>query len=380
MLIARLIVALAKPALAGGVVAATAGGGWLAVDQLRGDDVTAFRAATSQGQRLLINEFGEDTDTIYSVDPAAPDARAEIATIDHAPGWGAFATLSPDGEAIAYTALPPDAEQPSPDSPARAAIIGADGDVSLLADDIDLLVPPVWSPDSASIVVRKNSPAADSAGRFELILLDRDGGRGTITSWSSAAVFPIAFSPDGSLLYFATLSASGTDVYSVAPDGADETLIAHLSDEIARDWKLSPDGSTLAYSVAESGPTPGIVTMTLALASGEASPALAAASAGDEYNPAWSPDGALTIATLDAEGGDAVTIDGDGFVARISKSAGGIDLPVSWSPDGDTLAVRAVEGDGESGAGESRLELIDGDGGRRRISDKADVLIVGWLE
>ena len=42
-----------------------------------------------------------------------------------------------------------------------------------------------------------------------------------------------------------------------------EKRIAHLSDEIARDWKLSPDGSTLAYSVAESGAQPQVITRTL---------------------------------------------------------------------------------------------------------------------
>ena len=70
---------------------------------------------------------------------------------------------------------------------------------------------------------------------------------------------PIAFAPDGSAFYFATLNATGTDLYRVAPDGSAESLIAHLSDEVARDWKLSPDGTRIAYSAAESGPSQAIV-------------------------------------------------------------------------------------------------------------------------
>ena len=115
----------------------------------------------------------------------------------------------------------------------RAAVIDVKGDVTPLADDVDLLIAPVWSPDSASIVVRKNTPAPDAAGSFELLLLGRDGSRATLTTWSTASVFPIAFAPDGSKLYFAALNNSGTDLYSIAPDGSAETKIAHLSDDRA---------------------------------------------------------------------------------------------------------------------------------------------------
>ena len=55
-------------------------------------------------------------------------------------------------------------------------------------------------------------------------------------------VFPIGFTPDGSKLYFATLNAQGSDVYVVAPDGSNETKIAHLSDEITREWALMLGG------------------------------------------------------------------------------------------------------------------------------------------
>ena len=125
--------------------------------------------------------------------------------------------------AIAYTALPSDTTKPGPDAPAKAAIVDVNGDVTPLADDVDLLIAPVWSPDSASIVVRKNTPAPDAAGSFELLLLGRDGSRATLTTWTTASVFPIAFAPDGAKLYFAALNNAGTDLYSIAPDGAAET-------------------------------------------------------------------------------------------------------------------------------------------------------------
>ncbi len=390
MIIVRALTVLAKPAIVGSAIAATAVGGWFAVDSLRPQDApSAFQRIQGHGQRLLVSEFGDRTDTIVSIDPAdAGGARAKIASIDHASGYGIFAMLAPNGEAIAYTALPSDEPKPGPGSPAHAAMVDVKGDVTPLADDVDLLIAPVWSPDSSSIVVRKNTQVENAAGSFELLLLGRDGSRATITTWTTAAVFPIAFAPEGTKLYFATLNNSGTDLYRIAPDGTAETKIAHLSDEIARDWRLSPDGTTLAYSVALSGNAPGVVAKTLDLASGVAVDAVAAAalesgpsSAGvarGELNPAWRKNGELTIASLNLDGGaSALSVDAAGAMSTITASSDHIDLPLGWSPDGMTLAVRAVDGKTPADASTSHVELVH-DGARDRLSESADVQIVGW--
>jgi len=381
MLIVRVFTAAARPALAGGTLLAAATGAWFAYDSFGGGPVTPFQQVQGHGQQLVVSEFGDDADTVVVVNPYDVTSRRTIATIEHAPGYGVFPSLAPDGKALAYTALPTDAPRPSPGSPAIAGVVDTDDHVTVLANDVDLLIAPVWSPDSSSVVVRKNTPAPDSAGSFELILLRRDGERSTITTWSTAAVFPIAFAPDGSKLYFAALNNAGTDLYSVAPDGSGETRIAHLSDEIARDWQLSPDGETLAYSVSETGEAPQVVAKTLELATGAASDAIAS---GDgtkmELNPQWSGDGRLTIASVKPEGGSsAVSVDATGATEAVASSGDGIDLPLGWSPRGDRLAVRSVEGAVPNEAGPSHVELVDRDGGRQRISENADVLIAGWL-
>ena len=378
MLLVRALAALAKPALVGGTLTITVAGSYLGYERWRSDDLTPFQQIQSQGERLLISEFGEDADTIVAINPDDPAGRVEVARIDHAPGYGIFAALAPAGDAIAYTALPADSQRVSPDAPAQAAVVDADGNVSLLADDVDLLIPPVWSPDGESIVVRKNVPEENAAGTFELIMLRRNGERSTVTSWSSAAVFPVAFAPDGSRLYFATINEGGTDFYSVAPDGAGEALIAHLSDEIARDWRLSPDGSTLAYAVAESGDVPRMVTMTLDLATGAAARVTSSADR-MELNPAWNGNGELSISSVKPAGGsDAISVDGAGGVWPLSRAEDAIDLPLAWSPDGETLAVRTVEG-APADVAASYVELMRGDQ-RARVSDIPDVLIVGWTE
>lgn len=389
MLIVRAFAAVAKPALLSGAITASAVGGWFAYNRIvPPGQPSALVRLQGQGERLLVSEFGDTVDTIVAVDPSGVSVRTQIAAIDHAPGWGVFPVLSPDGKAIAYTALPPGAPKPSPDTPAQAAIVDADGGAHVVAEDVDLLVAPVWSPDSRSIVVRKNTPTDDGAGAFDLLLIARDGTPSTITTWRSAAVFPIAFSPDGSKLYFATLNGGGTDLYSVALDGSGETKIAHLSDQVARDWRLSPGGDTLAYSAAESGDTPQVIAKTLDLATGVASDAVAPLAgpptigvARGELNPAWKDDRSLTIASVGLDGGgSALALDGGGVASALTTKGDGIDLPLAWSPDGDALVVRAVDGTSPFDATQSHVEIVRADGTRDRISDSADVMVVGWTE
>jgi hypothetical protein len=98
-------------------------------------------------------------------------------------------------------------------------------------------------------------------------------------------------------------------------------------------------------------------------------------------NPAWRNPAELTIASIDPSGGgDAVAVDARGVAGVLTDNSDTIDLPVEWSPDGETLAVRAVEGATATDAGASYVELITAEGDRERVSDSADVLIVGWLE
>src|SRR5207237_1793855 len=99
-----------------------------------------------------------------------------------------------------------------------------------------------------------------------------------------------------------------------------------------------------------------------------------------EFSPT-SIGGELTVSSLKPTGGgDAVQLHAAGDASRLSQNDESIDLPLSWSPDGTSLAVRAVVGATPDQAQESHVELIDAAGNRARVSDRADVLIVGWIQ
>lgn len=355
MLIVRVLAAAAKPALLSGALVAAAGTGYYAYDRYTGSGpATVFQHVQADGQqRLLISEFGAASDRIVAVNPDDVTDRADVARIDHAYGFGVFPVLSPDGSAIAYTGLPASIRKPNADSAAEAAVVDAAGDVQALADDVDLIAPPVWAPDSRSFVVRKSSTRDDGSALQELVRLSLDGSRVTLTAWSSASAYAVAFSPDGAWFYFATLNGEGTDLYRIGLDGSGEQKVARLSDGLARDWRLSPDGSTLAYTVAASpGGTAAVATQTLDIASATLSAPVDDTTGAAQ--PAWRADGVLT---------------------GTQTSATGVDMPQAWSPDGARLAVRAVD----AATRQSRLEVVQADGSRVRVTDSADALIVGWM-
>ncbi|MCH7719103.1 MAG: PD40 domain-containing protein, partial [Chloroflexi bacterium] len=202
-----------------------------------------------------------------------------------------------------------------------------------------------------------------------------------------AGLFPIDFSPDGSWLYYAILSPSGTDLARApAQSSGKAEVLAHLSDGVARDWHLSPDGTQLAYLgqvSLEGGFT--FVAQVLDLALGTVYTPLSRGSA--QFNPIWEREGGLTIGRLDGDAGGApvrLSVDGN-VLARVPppgspSGRAGFDVPLSWSPDGAYLAVRSFERSSVANPGPSRVVVTGADGQRRELSPVSDVVVAGWLE
>jgi len=56
----------------------------------------------------------------------------------------------------------------------------------------------------------------------------------------------------------------------------------------------------------------------------------------------------------------------------------GFDVPVAWSPDVGTLALRSFQGDLESELGPWHLVLLDAEGQRREVKAENEISFVGW--
>ncbi|MEX2158124.1 MAG: hypothetical protein WEB04_01855 [Dehalococcoidia bacterium] len=342
----------------------------------RNDDASAERPALPEANAPLVvyTEFASSADALWVADPDDPSDRTQLALVPHAANYGIVASLSPDAPRVAYTVLPTSAADPAPDVPAQLWVLDlASADASLVADGIDLLVAPVWSPSGDAVVVRRSTWSDDVGGHFELLRVALDGTSNTLVS-SSDGLFPIDFTPDGGAVYYASIGAGGTDLLraSLAGAAAASETVAHLSDGFARDWELSPDGSALAYLV--DGPA-GIAfeAKILDLGSGAAGQAIAGEPL-EAFSPAWTPDGTLTLGRTEG----AAQVEG-GAALSLPKPNGGFDAPLSWSPDGAHLALRAFEGASVSEPGASRVVIANGST-RHVLADTGDLTVLGWLK
>ena len=353
-----------------------------------GNDPTVssqLQSLLQQGGPLVVySEFGLAADTLWAANADDPADRVQLGRVDHAENFGIFPSLSPDGTRIAYTVLLP---VPGPNGAAELWVLEIAGGASRrLADGIDLRVTPVWSPASDAVVVRRSDGQEGSAGSSELLRIDLNGAATTIAV-AEAGLFPIDFSPDGAWLYYAILSPSGTDLARApAQSSGKAEVLAHLSDGVARDWHLSPDGTQLAYLgqvPLEGGFT--FVAQVLDLSLGTVYTPLSRGSA--QFNPIWEREGGLTIGRLDGDAGGApvrLSVDGN-VLARVPPSGSpsgkaGFDVPLSWSPDGAYLAVRSFERSSVANPGPSRVVVTGADGQRRELSPVSDVVVAGWLE
>lgn len=348
-------------------------------------DLAALRSEA--GALIVYSEFGQWADTIWAADPNDPASRVALASIDHAYSFGINPALSPDGAHIAYTVRTGDAAQSAGD---ELWLLDVEtGAAKRLAQQVELAGAPVWSPASDAIFVRRSG-----ANGAELLRISLSGATTVLaSSTNSLAASPnglylIDVSPDGEWLYYAVLSAGGTDVVRASVHSGKQEPVAHLSDGFSRDWRLSPNGDRLSYlAQADSGSSVTFVAQVLDLSTGLRETPLAETPAA-QFSPVWERDGGLTIGQI-SDGGAASAGAGDaplrlnaaGAVTDVAlpEPSAGFDVPLSWSPDGAHLAVRSFEGRSAADPGPSRIVVVRTDGARFELSRRSDVAVAGWL-
>jgi hypothetical protein len=169
-----------------------------------------------------------------------------------------------------------------------------------------------------------------------------------------------------------------------APLAGDVFLV--LSDQIARDYALSPDATRVAFLV------PGLVEgqfvsrTYIADVKSEAVSALqspAGLAPGDQLSPVWHPDGKrIAVGQLPSgsePGRVAVVALGGGQPLFLPSPDKGFDQPLSWSPDGKFLAVTSFSGESLGNPGSARLVFVSVNGQRPAAPEAAEIRPVGWL-
>ena len=331
------------------------------------------------GPSLLVSEFSDSRSQLWLIDPQDPNERDAFLAVNHAPGWALSGAVSPDGATLAYVVLRPGRR----DAETEASLWRSDGGAPvLLVDGVDLGGGVVWSADGASILVRRTTVAEDGRRAFAVVEVDLATGRAVThpVEGAAAAVHVVGRAGDGSLLVELT-TRSGSRLSNL---GDPEDKARLLSNDLTRDWRLSPDGAQLAFT-EQAGLTMAVRVIALDPSLTSAGlPAMRAATAAgqallDEGNvgvgtaaPVWSPDGALSVGVFQTpvSSGDEIR------VASVGSGAG-FALPLAWSADGAHLAVRAFDGGGPGSSTRESVGIVGSDGALVTLPG-GHMQVLGW--
>ncbi|MDP9365930.1 MAG: S9 family peptidase [Chloroflexota bacterium] len=235
--------------------------------------------AVPGGARLVfgMDRGGDERQQIWTVAPDGGEPRAltaDPATIH------AFGAVSPDGRRFAFASNARDQRF------FDVLVLEIDGGdpVPLLAAD-ELLTPLAFSPDGASLLVRRQNTNLDA----DLFLVPLDGGeRVLLTPHDGEAAFAgAAFDPTGGAVY--ALSNQDSDFVALVRIDLADRSHAVLA---APDWDVealavAPDGAHFAYAINEDGASRLILHD---IASGAERP-VTGLPPGVIEGPTWSPDG-----------------------------------------------------------------------------------------
>ncbi|MSP22031.1 MAG: hypothetical protein EXR66_03260 [Dehalococcoidia bacterium] len=338
-------------------------------------------AGPTDGPSLAFAEFGPVADRVYLASPSNHADRRLVATVDHVDGWGINPAFSVSRGLTAYTVLPL-GSVPRRDSAAELWLLDLrTGELSRIARDADLLAPPAFDAEGRKLLYRSTRPD----GRQELVSVDMATRvRRPMYSYEGAfGLQPIGFAADGAVV-FAELSTKGTDVYRVR-EGAPPVLVAHASDQIARDWRMSPEGTQLSYLAPELLAERWVHRASVLDIAGGAARALPATPAplAEQFGPVWTPDGrAVTLGREPLEGESAaaltVILDG-GTAAALASPRVGFDVPLAWSPSGGYLVARSFDGASSHEPGRESMVVIAEDGTRTELNTASELIFIGWV-
>jgi Tol biopolymer transport system component len=296
--------------------------------------------------------FAADTDSEGPEDPeiwvVRPDGtgRQQLTdndAKDNSPQWSA------DGTKIVFVSNRSGADQ--------IWVMDADGANPTQITDDPQLTPfqPTWSPDGTQIAF-----AADS---LEVYVMDADGAN-IVPLTTGGTSFHPNWAPDGSKIAFVSERNSGRDIWTMNPDGSDQTQISEpggtVSDE-APCW--SPDSARIVFD-REGGGSNDIWSM--ARDGSDLVQLTSTAASIESDDPCYSPEGGRIVLTstlyepftdrlavMDADGGNLTPIVDDlGRVAapdwqavagpQPTTTTAAPDTPASVAPTPVAPAAQAV--------------------------------------
>lgn len=325
-----------------------------------GTPQTAFASAPA-GNYAVVVRAEKEADTIVVVSGSDAGEETEIATVPHISGYTSFGAVSPTGDVLALVT----ADSGTSSRPIASLLVVEleTARVRRLASNVDYLQTPVWAPDGGSVVVARSAQTGSPKTDVTLLRVPLEGAAESelATAPGVLGAYAIGFDAQGRFVHV-VVDARGSTAYR---DGAE---MARLASGISRDWRLSPDGASLAFVETSTATGVKYYPRTVALDGGVTAQALAAADDTQALGVAWSPGSAQ--ATFGREPGSS-----DAVMAQ-SMLSGGFDVPLAYARDGSALAVQHWSGSTFAQPGDGQLQLVGSDGSRQALEGFAR--FYGW--
>ena len=259
-------------------------------------------------------------------------------------------------------------------TPAASLAIGslADGQFVRMALDVEPRQEPLWAPSGDAVIVTRASGGPGAQGAIDVVRVATTGGEDILWAAPGAlGVYPVGW--DGDRLLSVVIDARGS---TLQRDGED---FAWLSSGFTRDWRLSPDGSALAFIETAPGEGTAYVARTVPLGNAAGVRAEGLAAPVSALGVAWAPgSGSPTFGVEPMQGlGAASGLQATAGVSAqaLTMNGSGFDIPLAYTADGGALAVRHWSGPDFDAPGKPTLQLVDGSG---RTPIESFTGFLGW--
>jgi Tol biopolymer transport system component len=240
----------------------------------------------------------------FRVETIQPDGSSR-SVVAQSPGQQVAPAWTAKGDRIAFTQAP---AEPGAVSEVFAINPDGTGQTRLTYENgSESAYNPSWSPDGTRVAFERYFPAmfggftwitvANADGSGETQIGEGRYGRDTRPAWS----------PDGSKIAF----QRERGIYTMNPDGSDETLIT--GQDVAGHPNWSPDGTKIAFASPRDDPDPANCTSCnweiYTVNAGGTGLMRVTNNPGYDLHPAWSPDGTKIVFDFND---DIFTINVDG--------------------------------------------------------------------
>jgi len=170
------------------------------------------------------------------------------------PNW------SPDGTRLAYVSRPTPKTDDEELADVYVANVDGTGTPRKLLENEGPDTSPRWSPDGKSIALNTYDPKRGKLGIEHLVVIPAEGGKARdLIANPDGIATDIAWSADGSHLYFRTAHHTTTNVFRIAAGGGAPEALTH-DEAVINSFSVSADGTRIAFARSDLLHAPDVYT------------------------------------------------------------------------------------------------------------------------